>query len=136
MTEVYHVRVTSPTVRVTASTVGPRGLTGPAGDAPTVVAATALSALRLVTAAGEYVDPDTESVFRLAGLTQDSAIQGEEVSVVRFGLFPGAWADGPVWCGPLGSLVQIAPTTRYTLRVGCALGGDLALDLQPPIENA
>lgn len=139
MPDDIRVRVRSGSARVVASTVGPRGpagAAGPSGDTPTVTAQGALSAERLVTASGEYVDPNTDSVYRVAGVTLGAAADGEDVPIARAGIFPtGTWSDGPVWCGTAGALVQALPTTRFVLRVGLADGGDLTLDIQPPIDT-
>lgn len=108
---------------------GPQGAKGdPGGTTVTRSAGEPLSALRVVyELAGKVfaLDPaDDTQVGLIVGLSLTAAVAaGADVTVQRFDAIEDAgwaWALGPVFAGPSGTLTQTPPETGWEIVVGWA----------------
>lgn len=146
------VTVPTPVGALTADTrtveVAARGAQGPAGPAGRDGAAPQVSypvgevihGQRVVRLAdGLVFHPDTSVVdhaLRCIGVATQSAGSGDVVVQLAGALTESSWnwADGPVWCGPDGSLTQNPASTGWLLCVGRAAAPTvLMIDLETPI---
>jgi hypothetical protein len=110
---------------------GPRGIQGiqgPAGGSLTIVALTALSGHRAVTAFGGYASQLDSTALGVLGVITQSASAGDVVEVVQSG--PIDWPAGnltpnlPLFLGVDGMLTQEPPITGWLRVMGVALDAD------------
>jgi hypothetical protein len=109
-------------------TQGPRGIQGPAGGSLTIVALTALSGHRAVTAFGGYASQLDSTALGVLGVITQAASAGDVVEVVQSG--PIDWPAGnltpnlPLFLGVEGMLTQEPPVTGWLRAMGVALDAD------------
>lgn len=105
---------------------GPAGAPGTGGSVSAPAAMT-IAAYRVVAmdASGQayLADPSilTDSCF-VVGISQFAALPGETLSIQTDGLLmtPALWAPGPLFLGPVGTLVPNPPVSGYQLQIAVA----------------
>jgi len=122
-------------VRLELASAGVQGPPGPAGsggnqNAPAIVAATALSALRVASLNDSdqlvYADASTVAhAFRLVGLLQSAVEVGSTATPLVRGIFSdSSWSwqlDKPIWLGANGFLSQVPSGTAFLVQVATPL---------------
>lgn len=131
-------------VAVPISSPGAQGPKGdPGGTTFQRPSAGPMSALRVVYEAGGAVAPadpqDGEQVGAIIGLAVTAAgAPGVPIDIQAQGAVNDAgwaWADGPVFLGPAGTLTQIPPDDGWEVVVGWALSPTrINLTFDEPIE--
>lgn len=107
---------------------GPAGPPGPSSQLLQMNAVGPVSALRVVSVAGNgavLTDPtETEDVALIIGISTNAAADGENLSILRVGTLIDSswtWIPGlPIFCGNLGQLTQTPPTTVAIRQVAVA----------------
>jgi hypothetical protein len=135
-------------VTITAARQGPPGPPGPGGGGgggvplPTLPAAIALSALRIVSGDGAnyaYSDPaDPDSVWSIAGLTPNAASQGQPITPIRNQpISDSVWdwdTSKPIVLGPNGTLTQ-SNSAIWGVQVATALSPTtIFIQIERPIR--
>lgn len=142
--EAQSVRVVVAGTQGARGPVGPVGPVGPAGGAGfTRTAGETLGAHRAVfTVDGNvyYCDHTVEqSVLLYLGLTLNSAVLNEPVTVLRAGELEDpsfTFTAGPIYMGLDGMLTQTIPETGYAFQLGYAESATkIVLDPQIPVQR-
>lgn len=120
--------VSTPAVTVYGGARGLQGVPGADGDAPQLVAASALSGHRAIAVDANghaiYADQGEASAQTVYGISTGAAESGASVTLQRSG--PMEWPAGgltpdlPLYLGSAGLLTQIPPTTGWLRQIAVA----------------
>lgn len=136
-----HIRPDGTTITVDPQTGIASAVAGISAATPTItkIAGASLGGHRAVildsAGAAFYADPLTG--LEVAGITTAAALVGETITIQTFGELAEpswAWAPGPVYLGPLGTLTQTTPAAGACLQLGIATAPTrILIRIQPPI---